>query len=194
MRDMIQRRTLLSALPFAFVAACARAQASQQPSESAPADMSGMAGEALADLVGGTGRVAWLTLSGTVRLTTANANARDATLHRALMLTADGTAARVFDVWQIAGGPALAGPSVTSGEGRSKIAPNDSGVASVWLKRSFTHSALQTPIENSRLARESARVMAIDATQIWLLDGAIAPSAPALTGANLTAFETWRVG
>jgi hypothetical protein len=194
MKDMIQRRTLLSALPFAFLAACTRAEAGRQPSQPTSADMTGMTGEALVDLVGGVGKVAWLTLAGTVRLKAGNDNVRQATLHRALTLTDNGSAARVFDVWQIAGGPALAGPSVTSGTGRSEIGSNDLGVASVWLKRHFSHSALQTPIESSRLAREDARVMAIDATQIWLLEGGAAPNAPALTGADLAAFEAWRVG
>lgn len=191
MIDMIQRRTLLSALPFVFVSACARAQASQQPAVKA-ADMTGMSGSSLGDLVGGVGKVAWLTLTGSVRLTAANANARPATLHRALMMNADGTSARLFDVWQVTGGAAVAGPSVTSGAGRAETGPNDLGDDGVWLKRSFTHGALQTPIENSRLTRTQARVMAIDATQVWLLEGGVVATAPTLTGPALAAFEAWR--
>lgn len=193
MRDMIQRRTLLSTLTFAFIAACARAQASQQPATKA-ADMSGMQGSTLTDLVGGVGKVAWLTLTGTVRLVTANANVRPAILHRALMLSADGTSARIFDIWQVTGSASLAGPSVTSGVGRAETGPNDLGIDGVWLKRSFTHAALQAPIENSRLVHDGARVMAIDATQIWLLEGGIVASRPALSATDLTAFETWRAG
>jgi hypothetical protein len=192
MTSMINKRTLLTALSFAFVSACTRAQAVAQP-EVKTADISGIPGQALRDLIGGPGKVVWLSLSGTVRLTKDNANVRPATLQRALMLTGDGTSAKIFDVWQVEGSPAIAAPSITRGQGRSETSPNDAGTDSLWLSRSFSHAALQAPVEHSRLAREGTRVMAIDATQIWLLDGGLAASAPSLAGDALTAFEAWRV-
>jgi hypothetical protein len=191
MTSMIKRRTLLSALSIAFVGACARAKAGiQAPTNTG--DLTGMTGQTLSDLIGGPGKVAWLSLSGTVRLTAGNANVRPATLQRAMMLSADGASARLFDVWQVTGEAAIAAPSATSGAGRAEIGPNDAGVESVWLSRSFGHGAHQLPIEHSRVAREGARVMAIDATQIWVLEGGVAAAVPALTGAALSAFEAWR--
>jgi hypothetical protein len=191
MSDMIQRRTLLSALPFILAAACARAQGSPQPDVQA-GDMSGMSGQTKTDLTGGVGKVAWLAMAGTVRLTAGNANVRPATLKRAIKLNADGTSARLFDIWQIAGFPASAGASLTLGAGQSDTGPNDAGTDSVWIDRSFTHAAMQRPVELSRLSREGARVMAIDATQIWLVEGGIAATAPVLNGADLAAFEAWQ--
>lgn len=193
MKNMMKRRTLLSALPFVFAAACARAQGSRQASATT-SDMSGMSGDTLSALTGGLGKVVWLAFAGTVRLTVANANARPASLQRAIMLGPDGTSARVFDIWQVGDAVPVAGPSLTRGIARSETGPNDAGTASVWLTRSFTHPALQAPIENSRLARDGSRVIAIDATQIWVVEGGIAAAAPVLTGAALTAFDAWRVG
>jgi hypothetical protein len=191
MRDMIQRRTLLSALPVLLAAACARAQATPQPAAKA-GDMTGMGGATLTELTGGPGKVAWLILTGTVRLSAANANVRPAGLKRAIMLGRDGTSARIFDIWKIGDQAAIAGPSVTRGRSESEAGPNDAGTDGVWLSRSFSHPALQAPIEQSRLSRAGARVMAIDATQIWLVEGGLAPTAPILTGAVSAAFEAWR--
>jgi hypothetical protein len=193
MSDMIKRRTLLSAFPFMFAAACARAQASQQPLANA-GDMSGVGGGTLVELTGGVGKVVWLTFAGIVRLTAANANVRPATLKRAIMLGADGTSARIFDIWQIGELAPVAASSVSQGTGQSETGPNDAGIDSVWLSRSFMHAALLAPVENSRLSRTGARVMAIDATQIWLVEGGIATTAPTLTGATLAAFDAWRAG
>lgn len=193
MSDMIQRRTLLSALPFMLAAACARAQGSPQPVASA-GDIAGMSGTSLSELTGGIGKIAWLLLEGTVRLSAANANVRPATLRRAIMLNTDGVSARIFDIWQMGADAASYGPSVTSGTNQSQTGPNDAGADSVWLIRSFAHPALQGPIEHSRLAQSGARVMVVDATQIWLLEGGIAPNAPVLSGAALNEFEAWRAG
>jgi hypothetical protein len=184
---MIQRRTLLSALPFVFMSACARAQ----PTASGGADMTAPSGDTLASLTGGVGKVAWLTLSGTVRLTRANANVRPAKLMRAIMMTADEASARVFDVWQIGTMPALAAPSVTRATSDAQAGPNDMGSDSLWLNRSFAHPALVSPIEASRLSPSNARVMAIDATQIWLLEGQVTPT-PQLDAQALAAFNAWR--
>jgi hypothetical protein len=188
---MIQRRTLLTALSLAFVSACARAQGNQKPA--AQTDMSGMSPQALGELTGGAGKVVWLALVGTVRLTVANANVRPATLKRAIMMSADGLSARLFDVWQIQGAPSIAAPSQTRLAGQSINGLNDAGVTSVWLNRSFTHPALQAPIETSRLAPADARAIVIDATQIWLLEGGIAATTPALSSPDIAAFEAWRL-
>jgi hypothetical protein len=191
---MIKRRTLLSALPLglfpAVLTACARAQP-VEAGLSKGADMAGMAGEALTALTDGAGGLAWLKLAGTVRLSVANANVRPATLYRAVMAAGDGTSARIFDVWQIADLPPIAAPSITRGSGSASVALNDAGIESLWVDRAFTHTALQNPIELSRLARERARVIAIDATQIWLLEGNVAP-APTLSSASAAAFDAWR--
>ncbi len=188
--NMMKRRTLLTALPFAFIAACARAQAGQTPPAKA-ADMAGMPGASLAELTGGPGKVAWLNLAGSVRLTAANANVRPATLMRAIMMAADGTSARIFDIWQITGQAPVAGPSTSRADGGSETGPNDAGVDSIWLTRSFTHLALTNPIEYSRISRTGARVIAIDATQIWALEGGIG-APPSLNGSALAAFNTWQ--
>lgn len=188
---MIQRRTLLAAFSLAFTGACARATAGAQ-SPTNKGDLTGMQGQTLSDLIGGPGKVAWLALSGTVRTTLGNANVRPATLQRAMMLSGDATSARLFDVWQIAGEAAIGQPSPTGATGRAEIGPNDAGVEAVWLSRSFVHGAHQSPIEHSRLAADGARVIAIDATQIWVLEGGIATAAPTLAGPALSAFEAWR--
>ncbi len=192
MIDMIKRRTLLAALPLLFASACARAQGSQQ-SSAKTSDMPAMSGQALSELTGGAGKIVWLALVGTVRLSAGNANVRPATLKRALKLNSDGTSAQLFDIWQIGAEAAVTGPSVTSGASQSATGPNDAGVDSVWLDRAFSHTALRAPIEISRLSRANARVIAIDATQIWLLEGGLSANSPALTGADLAAFDAWRV-
>jgi hypothetical protein len=186
---MIQRRTLLAAFPLALVSACARAQPTSN--QALPtADMAGMAGQTLADLTGGPGKVAWLSLTGTVRLTAGNGDVRPATLKRAIAMStgADGKAsAKIFDIWQIAALPAMAAPSATL---TTQMLADEEGA--IWLARSFTHLALNKPIESSRLSRTNARVIAIDATQIWLLDGAVTSEPQALSGEALNAFEAWR--
>jgi hypothetical protein len=187
--DMIKRRTLLAAFPLALVSACARAQPTNNQALSS-ADMAGMAGQTLADLTGGPGKVAWLSLNGTVRLTVGNDDVRPATLKRAITMStgADGKAsAKIFDIWQIAALPGVAAPSATL-----STQTLDDAEGAIWLMRSFTHRALNKPIESSRLSRTNARVIAIDATQIWLLDGAVTPEPQALSGEALNAFEAWR--
>jgi hypothetical protein len=188
---MIQRRTLLFALPFTILAGCARARGGQQ-SVATAGDLSGMSGQSLNDLIGGVGKVAWLSLAGTVRLTAGNANVRPVKLTRAMKLNSDGTSAQLFDVWEIGDGQIIAGPSITKGAGQSETGPNDNGTQSVWLNRSFTHSAFRNPIEFSRLAPKGARVVAIDATQIWLVEGGLMANAPTLAGDTLTAYNAWQ--
>jgi hypothetical protein len=186
MNNMIKRRTLLSALPLAFISACARAQ----PAATSATTMTAPAGDMLAALTGGAGRIAWLSLTGTVRESRANANVRPAKLLRALM--ADGGGARIFDIWQMGSEPAIAAASQAGTASNWQVGPNDGGVESLWLNRAFAHPALDLPIEASRLSATAARVLAIDATQIWLLEGGLLPAAPALDGPALAAFTTWR--
>jgi hypothetical protein len=188
---MIQRRALLFALPFTILAGCGRARAGQDPAATA-GDMSGVSGQTLNELIGGVGKVAWLSLAGTVRLSAGNANVRPAKLTRAMRLSADGSSARLFDIWQIGDGQVIAGPSITIGAGQSETGPNDSGTQSVWLNRSFTHTAFKNPIEFSRLSPKGARVVAIDATQIWLVEGGLMASAPTLASDALAAYKAWQ--
>jgi hypothetical protein len=194
MRIMIQRRTLLSALPFAFLAACARAQSA--PAALPKADMTGMPDNTILELTGGPGKVVWFNLTGTVRLIAGNANVRPATLLRAIATSAQGGTARVFDIWRIEGAQPIFGPSVTqlANADMPAYAANDAGSQSVWLNRSFIHPALDRPIETSRMSPNGARVMAIDASQIWLLEGGVSIAQQALTGPALAAFTTWVAG
>jgi hypothetical protein len=192
---MIQRRTLLSALPLAFLAACARAQSA--PAAALPkADVTGMPDNAILELTGGPGKVAWFNLTGTVRLIAGNANVRAASLMRAIATSAQGGSARVFDIWQIAGGQPVAAASLTQlvNPDMPAYAANDAGTQSVWLNRSFTHPALNRPIETSRMASARARVIALDATQIWLLEGGVTATRQVLTGPTLAAFTAWMAG
>jgi hypothetical protein len=186
--EMIQRRTLLSAIPFAFISACARAQ----PAAASGADMTAPSPTSFASLTGGAGKIGWLSFSGTVRRTRGNSDVRPAKLLRAVKLGNDGRA-RLFDVWQIEGGAAVAAPSPTLGSANTQAGPNDMGTDSLWLNRNFTHPALNRPVESSRLAPSAARVMAIDATQIWLLEGGILTTAPQLEEPARAAFEAWLV-
>jgi hypothetical protein len=192
MSGMIQRRTLLSALP--FLAACARAQSA--PAAISKADMTGMPDDAVSQLTGGPGKVVWFNFTGTVRLKADNANVRPATLLRAIATSAQGSTARVFDIWQIARGQPIAAPSVTqlASTDMPAYAANDAGTQSVWLNRSFVHPALNRPIETSRMATVGARVIAIDATQIWLLEGGVTATQQALTGPTLAAYTAWMAG
>ena len=195
---MIKRRALLITFPFVILAACARTQPIGAQTGVA-SDLTGMAGQNLRDLTGGVGQIVWLNLTGHVRLSVGNANVRPATLQRAIMMGADGSTARIFDVWQIAGSAPLAGPSTSVATGRSgtkssqtsKEGSNEDGATGLWLNRTFTHAAFNNPIESSRLSRLGARVLAIDATQIWLVEGGVG-TAPALVGENLATFEAWR--
>jgi hypothetical protein len=194
MRVMIQRRTLISALPFAFLAACARAQS--VPAALPKADMTGMPDSAILELTGGPGKVVWFNLTGTVRLIAGNANVRPATLMRAIATSAQGGSARVFDIWRVDGSQPIAAASVTqiASADMPAYGANDAGTQSVWLNRSFVHPALNRPIETSRMATVGARVIAIDATQIWLLEGGVTATQQALTGPTLAAYTAWMAG
>ena len=190
----MKRRALLTIFPFVFMAACARTQPVGAQAGVA-SDLTGMAGQNLRNLTGGIGQVVWLDLTGHVRLSVGNAFVRPATLQRAIMMSADGSSARIFDVWQIAGAAPLAGPSTSVASGRSDTqaiqTANEAGATGLRLNRAFSHAAFNNPIESSRLSRLGARVLAIDATQIWLVEGGVGV-APALAGENLAAFEAWR--
>ena len=194
----MKRRALLTIFPFVFIAACARTQPIGAQAGVA-SDLTGMAGQNLRDLTGGGRQIVWLSLAGHVRLSAGNTDVRSATLQRAIMMSADRSSARIFDVWQIAGAAPLAGPSTSVASGRSDTKSNqtsneasiEDGATGLWLNRTFSHAAFNNPIESSRLSRVAARVLAIDATQIWLVDGGVGV-APALAGENLAAFEAWR--
>jgi hypothetical protein len=191
---MIKRRTLLSALPLGilspFLAACAQAQ----PAGSLPAQAQAsipMSAQVLAFLGGAPGGVVWLKFTGSVRLIAGNDNPREATLYRAVAATKDTTASHFFDIWQIGTDPISAAASLTSGQADTVLEGNDLGAKGIALTRAFTHPALERPYEFSRLVGTNARVMVIDQTQIWLLDGGISPS-PSLNGATQAAFAAWR--
>ena len=194
----MKRRALLITFPFVILAACARVQPVGSQAGVA-SDLTGMAGQNLRDLTGGVGQIVWLSLTGYVRLIAGNTDVRPATLQRAIMMGADGSSARIFDVWQIVGSAPLAGPSTSVAFGRSGTKSsqtsnetfNEDGATGLWLNRNFTHAAFNNPIESSRLSRLGARVLAIDATQIWLVEGGVG-TAPALVDENLAAFEAWR--
>ncbi|MEN9855017.1 MAG: hypothetical protein RL186_679 [Pseudomonadota bacterium] len=181
---MIQRRTLLTALSLsllpAFMSACARAQPSPAATATGP-------------LLTGDDAIVWLRLSGTVRQSLANAAPRKANLLRAIGGNADTKTLRVFDIWQVEGGPEIAAASPNMGPLNLTSAPNDLGSPSLWLERTFTHPALTRPLEFSRLSTTTARILILDPTQIWLLEGSTIQD-PSLSPASQAAFEGWRRG
>lgn len=189
--NMIKRRTLLSALPLLFASACARAQPTASGQNAA---ITAPSSTALTALIARPGDIAWLSFTGTVRLKEGNADVRPATLLRAMTVKEGTNAARYFDIWQIAGTPAIAAPTLLRGAGTMKSQQSDAGTEALWLEQSFAHPAFDRPVEYSLLAPTNARVMAIDATQIWLLDGALLRTPPALSGEAQAAFTAWRAG
>jgi hypothetical protein len=196
MTNMIKRRTLLSVLPFAFLspilAACARAQPVGSPATPTPV-ASPMSAQLLA-FFGATPRdIVWLKFTGSVRLIANDANPRPATLLRALGATKDGTATQFFDLWQIGNEPAQAGPSATRGQAQTVLEANDLGTQGIALERALSHAALNNPYEFSRLAPQNGRIMVIDRTQIWLLDGGIS-TPPPMDAVSSAAFAAWREG
>ncbi len=184
----MKKRTFLTALPFFMAAACARAKAGHAEASS---DLNGMPQASLAELLNNSGAVAWYKFEGSVRLIAGNANDRSASLHRAIAANEGGRSVRVFDVWQVEGVVLSASASVTIIDQGSSSDPNDAGTNGIWFNRTFTNSAMRNPSERSRLSRTSARVMVIDATQIWLVEGGLS-TAPGLNGVALAAFEAWR--
>jgi hypothetical protein len=194
MHNMIKRRTLLSALPLGILspllAACARAQPIASVPTQAPAE-SPMSAQVLA-FFGATPRdIVWLKFTGSVRLVADNANPRPATLLRALGASKDGTATRFFDVWQTEGEPVKAGPSDTRGQAETVLEANDLGTQGIALARAFAHPAFDKPYEFTRLTPQNGRILAIDNSQIWLLDGGIS-APPPLDSALQTTFAAWR--
>jgi hypothetical protein len=175
-----------------FAAACGRASAEQGSGE--PAALTRESERTgLNALVGSVGVPRWVRLTGSVRDTLGNANPRDAVLDRAILLDTAGSAPRFFDQWSVAGAVVSAAPSVSVGQPEITDAPLSATQQSVWLERAVSYPGLVKPIE-VLLAQEKIRVMMIDATQIWLVDGGLASAAPALSAQARTAFDAWRRG
>jgi hypothetical protein len=188
MDGMMNKRSFLAALPLFFAAACARAQTGQSPLS---ADLSNMPPQSLNELAGANSGLAWFKFEGTARLSANNENVRPVVLHRAIATGTDGRSARIFDIWQVGDLAPSAGASVTANDFGSNAEPNDAGHSSIWLDRAFSHPALQKPIELSRMSATLARVMVIDADEIWLVEGGLA-AAPNMNPTAVAAFQTWR--
>jgi hypothetical protein len=185
-KAMIQRRTLLLSAPFALLSACSKAEA-----VSTSSDLGTPSSSAITGLAPKVDEVVWLQLNGTVRTSQATVDVRKATLHRALVRreTGAGTSdTKFFDLWQIAGQPAVTGASPTR-----QLRLLQDGPSGFWLEREFTHPALRKGVESSRLARSDARVLALSGKQVWLLAGGMG-TAPTLTADQVTQFNAWLTG
>lgn len=191
--NMIQRRQLLAAFPFAFAAACVKAEAGAQSGSTMPSSVQESGWQSLfADA--GASAVQWLRLSGQVRLVLGNSDPRAATLHRAIRLPSATGQASFFDVWEVAGAAPLAGVSETQGSLAAVIATNDLAASGVWVSRAFAFPTFIKPIEYSRLASSAARIMVIEENQIWLVDGGSVATMPELNAATKSAFDAWQQG
>jgi hypothetical protein len=182
-KDMIQRRTLLLSAPFALLSACSKAEAVSPTS-----DLGAATSPAVTGLAPKANEVVWLQLRGTVRTSQALVDVRQAILHRALVRresSAGVNETKFFDLWQITGQPAVAGPSSTR-----QLRLLQDGSNGFWLEREFTHPALVQGVESSRLARSGASVLALNGKQIWLLTGGLS-SAPTLTADQTAQFNDW---
>jgi hypothetical protein len=180
---MIQRRTLLLSAPFALLSACSKAEAVTSSS-----DLGAAASTAVTNLTPKVNEVVWLQFKGTVRTSEALADVRAGTLHRALVrrtTNAGPSETKFFDLWQIAGQPAVAGPSSTR-----QLRQFEDRPSGFWLEREFTHPALKKGVESSRLARSAARVLALSGKQVWLLTGGVGIS-PTLTADQTAQFNAW---
>lgn len=183
---MIQRRTLLLSAPFALLSACSKAEAVSPTSDLGTASSSAITG-----LAPRTDEVVWLQLKGNVRTSEALVDVRQAILHRALVRRETGAGAsetKFFDLWQIAGQPAVAGASSTR-----QLRLLQDGSNGFWLEREFTHPALTKGVESSRLARSGARVLVLSGKQVWLLAGGTS-TAPTLTADQAAQFNVWLTG
>ena len=183
---MIQRRTLLLSAPFALLCACSKAEAVSPTS-----DLGAASSSAITGLAPKTDEVVWLQLKGNVRTSQALVDVRQAILHRALVrreTVAGASETKFFDLWQIAGQPAVAGASSTR-----QLRLLQDGSNGFWLEREFTHPALTKGVESSRLARSGASVLALNGKQIWLLAGGLG-SAPTLTADQAAQFNVWLTG
>jgi hypothetical protein len=180
---MIQRRTLLLSAPFALLSACSKAEAVSPTS-----DLGAATSPAVTGLAPKANEVVWLQLKGTVRTSEALVDVRQAILHRAFVRRETGAGAsetKFFDLWQIAGQPAVAGASST----RQLRSLQDSANG-FWLEREFTHPALVKGVESSRLARSGASVLSLSGKQVWLLAGGLG-AAPTLTADQAAQFNVW---
>lgn len=185
-KAMIQRRTLLFSAPFALLSACSKAEAVSPTS-----DLGTAASPAITGLAPKANEVVWLQLKGNVRTSEALVDVRQAVLHRALVRRETGAGAsetKFYDLWQIAGQPAVAGASSTR-----QLRSLQDGATGFWLEREFTHPALVQGVESSRLARSGASVLALNGKQIWLLAGGLG-SAPTLTADQAAQFNVWLTG
>ena len=183
---MIQRRTLLLSAPFALLSACSKAEAVSPTS-----DLGAASSSAITGLAPKTDEVVWLQLKGNVRTSEALVDVRQAILYRALVRRETGAGAsetKFFDLWQIAGQPAVAGASSTR-----QLRLLQDGSNGFWLEREFTHPALTKGVESSRLARSGARVLVLSGKQVWLLAGGTS-TAPTLTADQATQFNAWLTG
>ena len=186
---MMKRRTLVFALPFALLSACAKAK-----TPAAAGDLGGVTASGLAPLFAAGEDVVWLGLVGTVRTSNALADVRSAQLYRAIAMPAGAAkadempqaGAKMFDIWQIGSEAPVSGPSRTTAMRTTQL---DS--EGLWLEREFTHPAIETGVESSRLAKEQANVIALHGAQIWVLNGGMSKP-PRLDNAQQTLFNQWR--
>lgn len=197
MIGMMKRRTFLSALPLGFLspflAACAQAQPTSGGTGNQAAAATAMSGQVHSFLGVAAGAVVWLKLTGTVRLVAGNANPRPATLWRAVTSMREGEGTRFFDLWQEGQTALLADNSSSRGPAITTVEANDLGVNGIALSRALAHPAFVDGTEFSRLSPQSSRVLVIDKTQIWLLDGAIGDP-PAMDSATQAKFNAWKNG
>ena len=186
---MMKRRTLVFALPFAFLSACAKAK-----TPAASGDLGGVSTSGLEPLFSAGEDVVWLGLVGTVRTSNDLADVRAAQLFRAIAMPAGAAnaveapqaGAKMFDIWQIGSEAPVSGPSRTTALRTTLL--NSEGL---WLEREFTHPAIKAGVESSRLAKEQANMIALNGTQIWVLNGGISKP-PRLDNAQQALFNQWR--
>ena len=175
---MMKRRALVFALPFAFLSACAKAK-----TPAASGDLGGVSTSALTPLFSAGEDVVWLHFAGTMRTSNELADVRPAQLYRAIAMQAG---VKMFDIWQIGSEAPVSGPSTTTTLRTTLVDP-----AGLWLEREFTHPAIKTGVESTRLAKEQANVIALHGAQIWVLNGGISKP-PRLDDAQQALFNQWR--
>jgi hypothetical protein len=191
---MINRRTLfLSGFPIlGLAAACtpARAPAAQNTPSTRPAQSPppGLAGLASTD-----GQPVWMLFEGRVRKSLDNSDPRPVILNRAVTIGLPNQPPRFFDQWIVDGRPYVAGPSQSTEPATFAEGINDLGDVGVWVERRFSLDRFEKPVEFSRLATQSARMMIIDANEVWLVDGGVTNTPPTLAPAEKAAFDAWVV-
>ncbi|WP_284359265.1 hypothetical protein [Candidatus Phycosocius spiralis] len=186
----MKRRTLVFALPFALLSACAKAK-----TPAASGDLGGVSTSALAPLFSAGEDVVWLRLEGCVRTSNDLAVVRPAQLYRAIALPAKGVepvelpqlGVKIFDIWQIGSQYPKSGPSRTLVLRTKRLDPSG-----MWLEREFTHLGVENGVESSRLAKNQANIIAISDRYIWILSGGITPP-PRLDDRQQDVFNQWRL-